>query len=185
MKKNKRREDTIGETEGTYKELIELLGDKPVSDYTNVDGRDYRNILSKLPKNRKRVKKYKSKTLKEVLSMDVPVMDRITIDTQMKLTSRMSSLWNYLIDEYPEYVDVKVFKKKSVSKSQRKRKDRKESFTDEDLQVIFHHRNYLPYIFENQFHKKVKYPYYWVPILGCLTGCRLEELCMMRCSSII
>ena len=117
--------------------------------------------------------------------MDVPVMDRITIDTQMKLTSRMSSLWNYLIDEYTEYVDVNVFKKKSVSKSQRKRKDRKESFTDEDLQVIFHHRNYLPYIFENQFHKKVKYPYYWVPILGCLTGCRLEELCMMRCSSII
>jgi len=57
--------------------------------------------------------------------------------------------------------------------------------TDEDLQVIFHHRNYLPYIFENQFHKKVIYPYYWVPILGCLTGCRLEELCMMRCSSII
>ena len=28
MRKNRRREDTIGETEGTYKELIELLGDK-------------------------------------------------------------------------------------------------------------------------------------------------------------
>ena len=41
MKKNKRRKDTIGETEGTYKELIEILGEKPVSDYTNVDGRDY------------------------------------------------------------------------------------------------------------------------------------------------
>ena len=56
MRKNRRREDTIGETEGTYKELIELLGDKPVSDYTNVDGRDYRNKLSKLPKNRIRVR---------------------------------------------------------------------------------------------------------------------------------
>jgi hypothetical protein len=43
MKRNRRRQDTIGETEGTYQELIELIGDKPVGDYTNVDGRDYRN----------------------------------------------------------------------------------------------------------------------------------------------
>ncbi len=184
MKRNRRRQDTIGETEGTYQELIELIGDKPVGDYTNVDGRDYRNILSKLPKNRKRVKKYKNKTLKEILSMTIPVGDRITVDTQMKLTSRMTSLWNYLIDEYPEYVDVNVFKKKSVGKSIRKRKDKKESFTDEDLQIIFHYKNYLPSIFENPF-TKIKYPYYWIPILGCLTGCRLEELCMMRVKDII
>ncbi len=113
MRRNKRRQDTIGETEGTYQELIELIGDKPVSDYTNVDGRDYRNKLSKLPKNRKRVKKYKNKSLKDILSMKVPVGERITVETQMKLTSRMTSLWNYLIVEYPEYVDVNVFKKKS------------------------------------------------------------------------
>ena len=184
MRRNRRRQDTIGETEGTYQELIELIGDKPVGDYTNVDGRDYRNILSKLPKNRKRTKKYKNKTLKEILSMKVPVGDRITTETQMKLTSRMTSLWNYLIDEYPEYVDVNVFKKKSVGKSIRKRKDKKESFTDDDLHIIFHHKNYLPYIFENPF-SKIKYPYYWIPILGCLTGCRLEELCMMRVKDII
>ena len=158
MKRNRRRQDTIEETKGTYEELIELIGDKPVGDYTNVDGRDYRNTLSKLPKNRKRVKKYKNKSLKDILSMKVPIGDRISVDTQMKLTSRMTSLWNYLIDEYPEYVDVNVFKKKSVGKSSRKRKDKKESFTEDDLHIIFHHKNYLPYIFENQFHN-IKYPY--------------------------
>ena len=66
MKRNRRRQDTIEETKGTYQELIELIGDKPVGDYTNVDGRDYRNTLSKLPKNRKRVKKYKNKSLKDI-----------------------------------------------------------------------------------------------------------------------
>ena len=174
MKRNRRRQDTIEETKGTYQELIELIGDKPVGDYTNVDGRDYRNTLSKLPKNRKRVKKYKNKSMRDILSMKVPVGDRISVDTQMKLTSRMTSLWNYLIDEYPEYVDVNVFKKKSVGKSIRKRKDKKESFTEDDLHIIFHHKNYLPYIFENSF-SKIEYPYYWVPILGCLTGCRTSE----------
>jgi integrase len=185
MRRNKRRQDTIGETKGTYEELIELIGDKPIGDYTNIDGRDYRSKLSKLPKNRKRVKRYRDKSLKEILSMTIPVGDRITTETQMKLTSRMTSLWNYLIDEYPEYVDVNVFKKKSVSKSTRKQKDKKESFTDEDLHMIFHHKTYLPYIFDNIYHKKNKLSYYFIPILGCITSCRLEELCMMRVKDII
>ena len=86
--------------------------------------------------------------------MKVPIGERITVETQIKLTSRMTSLWNYLIDEYPEYVDVNVFKKKLVSRSKRKRKDKKESFTDEDLQVIFHYKNYLPYIFRTNFIKQ-------------------------------
>ena len=54
MRKNRRRETTINETEGTYENIIELFGDKPISEYTNIDGRDYRNKLSKLPKNRKK-----------------------------------------------------------------------------------------------------------------------------------
>ena len=94
MKRNKRRQGTIGEIQGTYEELIELIGDKPVGDYTNIDGRDYGNTLSKLPKNRKRVKKYKNKSLKQILSMTIPLRDRITIESQMKLSSRMTSLWN-------------------------------------------------------------------------------------------
>ncbi len=69
MRGNKRRQDTIGETEGTYEELIELIGDKPVGDYTNVDGKDHRNKLSKPPKNWKRVKKYKNKSMKDILSI--------------------------------------------------------------------------------------------------------------------
>ena len=187
MKRNRRRQDTIGETEGTYQELIELIGDKPVGDYTNVDGRDYRNTLSKLPKNRKRVKKYKNKSLKDILSMKVPVGDRITVDTQMKLTSRMTALWNYLLDEYPEYVNENVFKSKSVRRSAKKQKDRRESFTEKDLQKIFNHKNYLPAIFENTTYSShsMRLPYYFIPLLAIFTGCRLEEICMMRTKDIV
>jgi len=39
--------------------------------------------------------------------MDVPEEDRLSVDTQTKLISRMTSLWNFLIDEYPEYVSHK------------------------------------------------------------------------------
>ena len=55
MRRNKRREGTISETEETYKDFLEILGDKPIGDYTREDGREYRNTLTKLPKNRKKL----------------------------------------------------------------------------------------------------------------------------------
>ena len=85
MRENKRRERTIFETVKTYKDVIELLGDKPIGDYTKIDGRDFRNSLLKTPKNRKRVKRYKDKTLKEIIELDIPPSDKMSFDNQTKL----------------------------------------------------------------------------------------------------
>ena len=59
MERNKRRGQTIKETEQTYEDVIELIGDKPISEYTNTDGRDYRTSIISLPKNRKKMKQYR------------------------------------------------------------------------------------------------------------------------------
>ena len=91
MRYNKRRERTIGETIETYKDVIELLGNKPIGEYTKIDGRDFRNSLLKIPKNRKRVKKYRDKTLKEIMELDIPPSDKMSFDNQTKLISRMTS----------------------------------------------------------------------------------------------
>ena len=131
------------------------------------------------------MKQYRDFNLHELLKMDVPEEDRLSVDTQSKLISRMTSLWNFLIDEYPDYVTQNVFKKKSVTISSRKAKDKRDNFTDEDIQTIFHHKNYLPSIFEGNTNQTIKFPYYWIPILACLCGARLEELCQMRVKDII
>jgi hypothetical protein len=78
-----------------------------------------------------------------------------------------------------------VFKRKTVVVSSRKAKDRRESFTDEDIKTIFYHKNFLPAIFEGHGKKTIKYPYYWIPILASLMGARLEEICQMRCTDIM
>jgi integrase len=184
MRRNKRREQTIKETEQTYEDVIELIGDKPISEYSNIDGRDYRTSIISLPRNRKKIKQYRDFNLHELLKMDVPEEDRMTGETQTKLISRMTSLWNFLIDEYPEYVTQNVFKKKSVTITSKKAKDKRESFTDEDIQTIFHHKNFLPSIFETNANQIIKYPYYWIPILACLMGARLEEICQMRVTDV-
>ena len=40
MKRNKRRQSSIDETEVTYQDFIEIIGDKLVSNYTRNDARD-------------------------------------------------------------------------------------------------------------------------------------------------
>ena len=184
LRRNKMREQTIKETQQTYEDVIELIGDKPISEYSNIDGRDYRTSIISLPRNRKKIKKYRDFNLHELLKMNVPEEDRLSGDTQTKLISRMTSLWNFLIDEYPEFVNQNVFKKNSVTISTRKAKDKRESFTDEDIKTIFHHKNYLPSIFEANLNQKIKFPYYWIPILDCLMGAKLEEICQMRVKDI-
>jgi integrase len=185
MVRNKRRESTIGETKQTYEDVMELIGDKPIGEYTNLDGRNFRTAIISLPKNRKKKKQYRDFNLHQLLDMDVPEEDRMSVANQAKLISRMTSLWNYLSDEYPEYVFHNVFKRKSVTVTSRKAKDRRESFTDEDIKTIFHHKNFLPAIFEGHGRQTIKYPYYFIPILAVLMGARLEEICQMRCTDIM
>ena len=184
MKINKRRTKTIGASKDAFNQLIEIIGDKPIGDYTNADARDYRSTLSKLPKNRNKMVEYRDKTLNEILSMDVPMKDRISQQTEKLINSKISGFFNYCLDEYPDYVGSNVFRKKYQQTSSVKLKDKKESFTDEDLHLIFNPKTYLPAIFENPL-SRIKYPYYFIPILGVFTGARLEELCMCRTKDIM
>ena len=184
MKINKRRTKTIGASKDAFNQLIEIIGDKPIGDYTNADARDYRNTLSKLPKNRNKMMEYRDKTLNEILSMDIPMKDRISQQTEKLINSKITGFFNYCLDEYPDFVGSNVFRKKYQQSSSVKLKDKKESFTDDDLHLIFNPKTYLPAIFENPL-SRIKYPYYFIPILGVFTGARLEELCMCRTKDIM
>ena len=187
MKENKRREKTIGETIETYNDVIELLGDKPIGEYSNIDGRDYRNSLLKTPKNRKRVKRYRDKNIHELMSLDFPPSDKMSFDNISKLISRMTSCWNFFVDEYPEYVSENVFKSNSIRVNPVKRKDRRGEFTEDDIHSIFNPKTYLSAIFDNPTGRDntIQYPNYFIPIIAVFTGCRLEEICMMRVKNII
>ena len=174
-------------TEVSYLDFIEIVGDKPISDYTRNDARDYRNIISKLPKNRRKIKNYRDKSINELLKMEIPDSHILNIETQTKLNSRIIAIWNFMIDEYNDYVTENVFKRTSNSKITIRKKDKKDQFTKDDMKVIFDPKNYLSEIIDNQYQrtKKYIYPYYFIPILAVHTGCRLEELCMMKTEDIV
>ena len=175
MRKNKRRLSSIDETAVSYQDFIEIVGDKPISDYTRNDARDYRNIISKLPKNRRKLKNYRDKSINELLKMEIPDSHILNIETQTKLNSRIIAIWNFMIDEYNDYVTENVFKRTSNSKITIRKKDKKDQFTKDDMKVIFDPKNYLSEIIDNQYQKPKKYifAYYFIPILAVHTGCRL------------
>ena len=104
--------------------------------------------------------------------MEIRESHILGIDTQTKLNSRIIAMWNFLIDEYNDFVNDNVFKKTSTSKITIRKKDKKDAFTQEDMKVIFNPNNYLGEIIDNQYQrtKKFIYPYYFVPILAVHTG---------------
>ena len=94
--------------------------------------------------------------------MNIPQKDLMSFDNQTKLISRMTSCWNFFVDEYPEYVSENVFKSKSIRVNPVKRKDRRSEFTEDDLHLIFNPKTYLPANFDNPTGRKntIQYPYY-------------------------
>ena len=81
MRKNKRRLSSIDEKAVSYQDFIEIVGDKPISDYTRNDARDYRNIIFKLLKNRRKLKNYRDKSINELLKMEIPASHILNIET--------------------------------------------------------------------------------------------------------
>ena len=73
----------------------------------------------------------------------------MSFDNQTKLVSRMTSMWNFLLDESPEHITENVFKYYLIRKNPKKRKYRRESFTYDEIRLIFNHKTYLHAIFDN------------------------------------
>ena len=69
--------------------------------------------------------------------MEIPDSHILNIETQTKLNSRIIAIWNFMIDEYNDYVTDNVFKRTSNSKITIRKKDKKDQFTKDDMKVIF------------------------------------------------
>ena len=85
----------------------------------------------------------------EVLLMNIPDADLMSFKRQSQLISRMTSCWNFFVDEFPEYVSENVFKSKSIRINPVRRKDRKQHFTEDELRHIFNPKTYSSFVIFN------------------------------------
>jgi len=172
------REKTIVEYRSVLLMMVEVLGDLPINELSQKHGRLFSSTLEKLPPRRKSDGRYKDKSIKEIVQMDVSnTMDTRTINT---LIQRCSSWFNWVIRK-GYYEDRNIFHGKTVPSKKGKNVITRQPFNEEQLKLIFG-KNYFNKTLNSV--SPCRYVFYWVGIVGLFHGTRLQETTQLHINDI-
>ena len=172
------REKTIVEYKSVLLMMVEVIGDVPINELSQKHGRLFSSTLEKLPPRRKSDGRFKNKSIKEIVQMDVQnTMDTRTINT---LIQRCSSWFNWVIRK-GYYEDRNIFHGKSIPSKKGKNDITRQPYNEEQLKLIFS-KNYLNKTLNSV--SPCRYVFYWVGILGLFHGTRLQETTQLHINDI-
>ena len=167
------------ELESTIDDLIEIIGDIPILKVTPNNARDFKKIISSLPKYRNQSPRYRGLIIKQILCLDgVEGQEPTNIN---KLINRVRAFFKWLKNNFSEYVPQNHFDGLSI---QEKKFDKpRDIFTNKELHKIFDTTPFLNNTIRNP-HRRNKLASYFVPIIAIHTGMRLEEICQLRLEDV-
>ena len=150
--------------------LLEAFGDIPIDSLTHQHGRNYVELLKRLPSNRK--KKYPNQSIKQLIELkDAQLMSQRTISKHLE---RVSALINWAIKQ--GYISQNVFRGKL--EPIRKVETVEKHFTDQELNLI------LGDALKSESLALNKPERYWVTMIASHSGARLNEICQLDVSDI-
>ncbi|MFL1513135.1 site-specific integrase [Pseudomonas prosekii] len=167
------REVSTHEVERSLRDLFELMGDMPASDFDVHQARFLKDRLSRCPQYFALMPQFKDKTLIQVIESGeaYKTITAVTVNNRLRKLSAFMN-WcksNGYVTENP-LVGLKVMTGSA--------KEARLSFEQHDLSILL-----------NLDALKVearKHPWrYWLPLLGRFTGARLEELCQLHVADFI
>lgn len=172
-KKQTLKQRTIEEYKESLAKFIALSPVKHIEDFDNKSAIAVRNDLVKLPAHSSKLPKYRNKTVQELLAMQVPEHERITLRTANNIIANIKAFFTWACDMgycASNHFDRKQFRERKVAGSAR------DSFTPEDVGKIFGPNspimgNVQPYCF-------------WITILALYTGARQKELLQLTIDDI-
>ena len=163
----------------TIDDFIEIVGDIQISQVIPKDAREFKRIISLLPKHRHQSPRYSNLNIKQILELkNVEGQKPKNIN---KLIYRVRIFFRWLRNNYREYVPQNYFEGLSVQSKKITRP--REGFSNEELNQIFDPAKYLGYTIRN-LKRRTKLTSFFVPLIGLHTGMRLEEICQMRLKDI-
>ena len=157
---------TAAQNEATFKQLVEIIGDMPITAVTKPIVRDYKQILLSYPANRHKGKR-KERSLEQLSEEG---FDSISLETVRNIMGRVSSFFNWLVKQ--GYREDNPFSGVAPRRVHSARSERS-PFTDDDLKLLFGTALYKDKAYAHDWQ-------YWLPLLGLYTGARLEELCQLK-----
>lgn len=163
--------------------FIEVCGDRPITEYRKADGREFKDVLTKLPANWRKMPETRSGHLRSAVERGQKSgLKTITIATINKGLGRLNAFWEWASSEYDD-VSVNVVAGLKLDDTTSARHKR-QPFSTEQLQALFNSPIYAGCYSE----KRRSVPgdtdmrhshWHWLPLLGLFTGARLNELCQL------
>ncbi len=163
---------TTEETLTSLKLFIDIVGDVPVHTIDHKVMRHFKDTLILLPPNQNKVRKYRDKSVAEILKMDIE--KTLSVSSIKKIHGRVSSLFTWAVNN--GYMERNCAEKMQIKQTKRPDEFR-EQFTQDDLKLLFHSKMYM----EDSHDRSYKF---WMPILGLFTGARIDELAQLHLSDI-
>jgi len=154
--------------------LMGIIGDMPVKSITRRTTSEYKKALLRIPSNMRKKRAYRAKSLRQILAMDIPEKDRMSMTTVNKLIDRASMLFKWAVRN--GHMDSNPAEGMMLKRDKRVDEERK-VFSTDDLYKLFNSREYLA-------DRHIGPHTFWVPILGLYTGCRIEEICQLHLDDI-
>ena len=167
------REVSAFEVERALRDLFELLGDMPASDFDAGQARTLKERLSRCPQYFGLLPKFKGKTLRQVIDSNITykTISAVTVNNRLR---KLSAFLNWCkVNGYTSENPLAGLRVMTGAA-----KDARISFDQDDLAKLL---NLKTLEFEARKHSWR----YWLPLLGRTTGARLEELCQLHVDDFI
>jgi integrase len=164
-------ENTAAGQMTTMSELLEIVGDRPITQVNRELMARYLEVVSRLPKNRK--KSYADHSIESLLSLELPASSRPSPRTiKEKLTQVGSFLkWCREIKGYLQDDPLRGLSVKAESRSYA-------PFNQDDLKALFESIEYL----DGQHRRCWQF---WVPLIALYTGARQAEIAQLKVSDVL
>jgi len=158
--------------ESTFKMLVQIIGDIPISSLNATHARKFKDTILRLPPNISKNPTYRDMSLQDIA--DSGSTKVISNDTFNSRITRISSFVGWATRH--GHLAINPFQGLTLKTAVRQDEER-QIFEESDLEKLFDST-----IFKK---KKFLHPhYYWLPLLGLFTGARIEELCQLHLDDI-
>jgi len=150
--------------------FLEIVTDKPLDQYTIEDRQRYRDVLQRLPKCVNRTK-YKGMSILEVVEIDIPPDERLSIKTVNMRLIEVATLFNWAVNN--NLVGSHPFKN-AVLKIQQNDDMERPALSDEEIKKIL----------ENLPVDPDRPSLYFAPLVSCFTALRQSEVAALDSDDI-
>lgn len=156
--------------------FFELTGDISTVQLTLEHVNRYKAAVLKLPKNRYKKAQYRGLTINDILGMDIPDEDRLSLTTKSNYLRKLSTFLVWLNSGGYASLGLDAPLHNVVRKKTSQREERS-AYSNDDLKRLFNSDHYTLGLHRAGY-------MFWVPLIALYSGARINEICQLELGDI-